>query len=401
MLRLTLAKAEASPTSSPTGTPPNVALWFGRPFARAGGHLAHGHGQRCGGCFQPRDWVVGDAEVMSPRELKEQHQQHPRCRKNLPQTRTDARHPHELTLTMHPYGGAAGFICDGCQLAGRRMSYHCAQCQFDLHVDCEKAKAFHEHKNNNPWQRRQQWFRLHNQALKKMEKNKPKALEKARELLKHQLELSVHHRATPLYNLACVESLCGALEESVNYLREAVAAGWTDFEHLKADKDLDNIRELDGYKELIAASVDESNEKTEEEAKEDAPKAEAEEKTEITGESQAFAVASPPPYAVTAPIPPSTPTPVEPAVQLVPNYAPSITEKELNETPAPAPAPAQPTSPPALSESKSAVAEFDEKLSTLEEMGWNDRRKNITTLVRTHGDLVAAVQVLLEEAGTY
>jgi len=44
---------------------------------------------------------------------------------NLPPTRTDERHKHELTLTDSPYG-ENGYICDGCRLTGvTKLSYSC------------------------------------------------------------------------------------------------------------------------------------------------------------------------------------------------------------------------------------------------------------------------------------
>ncbi|MHC4608433.1 MAG: tetratricopeptide repeat protein [Planctomycetota bacterium] len=55
-----------------------------------------------------------------------------------------------------------------------------------------------------------------------------------------------------LYNAACGHSLLGNKEEAVDYLKKSVAAGYTNFNHMEADSDLDAIRDTDGYKELLA-----------------------------------------------------------------------------------------------------------------------------------------------------
>lgn len=405
MLRLTLKKADKASSNSDDSSSesPNSSPRRGWGVGRRCGRTLPGRANCPAVPFKAREWLVEGASPKSLGERREMCEQRREELTSLPKTRVDERHPHELMLTVRPYGHGR-FVCDGCDGAGRRMSYHCVECKFDLHIDCEKAQQFAKGKEegNHPWARRQRWFRLHNQAMKKIEKQRPKALEKARELLKEQVEISVFHRATPLYNLACVESLCGNQEEAVKYLREAVEAGWTDMAHLKADKDLANIRDFAGYKEFLVSVVN-GNEKTEEESKEVAKVPELAKTDEKVEEAAQPKVDPPPPYATTAPMPPSSPVGVPAELHLVPDYAPSITREELNEPPVPTLSPVTPTpSPtPALSESKSAVAEFDEKLTTLEEMGWNDRRKNITTLVRTRGDLVAAVQMLLEEAGAY
>jgi len=72
--------------------------------------------------------------------------------------------------------------------------------------------------------------------------------------------------------------------------------------------------------------------------------------------------------------------------------------------PAPAPVEPAPVVPPVvpqpsavLSGSSSSIDEFQSKLKTLEEMGFPDRRRNITALVLARGDLVVAVQSLLSQ----
>jgi carboxyl-terminal processing protease len=54
-----------------------------------------------------------------------------------------------------------------------------------------------------------------------------------------------------LYNLACGYSLLGRKEEALSRLEDAVAAGFDNYEHLEKDSDLDNIRTMPGFVELV------------------------------------------------------------------------------------------------------------------------------------------------------
>lgn len=54
------------------------------------------------------------------------------------------------------------------------------------------------------------------------------------------------------YDAACLYSLMGNGEESVEYLRKAFETGFTRFHHVLADRDLDNIRNLESYKTLMS-----------------------------------------------------------------------------------------------------------------------------------------------------
>ena len=58
--------------------------------------------------------------------------------------------------------------------------------------------------------------------------------------------------ASALYNTACGYALLGARAEAVVFLERAVAAGFTDFAHIRADTDLDSIRAEPGYLRLLA-----------------------------------------------------------------------------------------------------------------------------------------------------
>lgn len=53
------------------------------------------------------------------------------------------------------------------------------------------------------------------------------------------------------YNLACSFSLKGRLNESLGSLEKAIDLGYDDLVHLLNDRDLDSLRDEDGYKTLI------------------------------------------------------------------------------------------------------------------------------------------------------
>ncbi|MCM1502071.1 MAG: tetratricopeptide repeat protein [Bacteroidales bacterium] len=55
-----------------------------------------------------------------------------------------------------------------------------------------------------------------------------------------------------LYDAACLYSLMGEREKALSYFRKALESGYNNFNHIRCDSDLDNIRETDEFKELIA-----------------------------------------------------------------------------------------------------------------------------------------------------
>ena len=75
----------------------------------------------------------------------------------------------------------------------------------------------------------------------------------------HDKGLAVDLRLTQLrsqdpiawYNLACSYSLLKRLDESIEALRRSFELGYTDFNHLRRDPDLANIRHAPKYKQLM------------------------------------------------------------------------------------------------------------------------------------------------------
>ena len=60
---------------------------------------------------------------------------------------------------------------------------------------------------------------------------------------------------TPLYNLACCESLSGRTSDAIEHLRQAIELSEQFRAYAKDDSDFDPIREEPGFKELVEAPV--------------------------------------------------------------------------------------------------------------------------------------------------
>lgn len=54
------------------------------------------------------------------------------------------------------------------------------------------------------------------------------------------------------YNLACSHSLLGKMKESVDALKKAIQLGYSDWNYVKKDADLDNLRKSPEFKEIWA-----------------------------------------------------------------------------------------------------------------------------------------------------
>jgi tetratricopeptide (TPR) repeat protein len=54
------------------------------------------------------------------------------------------------------------------------------------------------------------------------------------------------------YNMACCHSKQGRKDKAISTLCTAVEHGWSDFRHMERDTDLDAIRQMEGYKKLLA-----------------------------------------------------------------------------------------------------------------------------------------------------
>jgi len=71
--------------------------------------------------------------------------------------------------------------------------------------------------------------------------------------LEVDLKLTQLRESDPImwYNLACSYSLLNRVDDAANALRQAIALGYDDPNHLKNDPDLINLRRSAAYRELL------------------------------------------------------------------------------------------------------------------------------------------------------
>jgi len=93
-----------------------------------------------------------------------------------------------------------------------------------------------------------QRMRLHQQALQLL---RAKAYDEAIKVLMKILG-AYPHDSTALYNTACAYALKGERDKAVEFLKRSVEEGFTDFDHIARDHDLDSIRDHPGYNDLMA-----------------------------------------------------------------------------------------------------------------------------------------------------
>ncbi|MHC5035951.1 MAG: PDZ domain-containing protein [Planctomycetota bacterium] len=89
--------------------------------------------------------------------------------------------------------------------------------------------------------------RLHGEGLRLLQSKKfDEAIRKFGEILKKNPDDMIAY-----YNLACAYSLKGEKERAVTALVRSVMKGYSGFDHMESDPDLDPIREMVGYKRIL------------------------------------------------------------------------------------------------------------------------------------------------------
>eukprot|EP01103_Thecamoeba_quadrilineata_P019550 TRINITY_DN7968_c0_g1_i1.p1 TRINITY_DN7968_c0_g1~~TRINITY_DN7968_c0_g1_i1.p1 ORF type:complete len:302 (-),score=52.44 TRINITY_DN7968_c0_g1_i1:20-925(-) len=99
-------------------------------------------------------------------------------------------------------------------------------------------------------QGKQRWFGkiLHKKALRELEE---KNYRDAHKILETLINLNPSD-SIALYNMACCEALTGATESALTHLVLAVENGYSDVDHIQNDPDLESIRGLHQYWEIIS-----------------------------------------------------------------------------------------------------------------------------------------------------
>lgn len=76
--------------------------------------------------------------------------------------------------------------------------------------------------------------------------------EKAVETMQTIMANDTTDRLVSLYNSACLYARLGDKKEAMRYLREAVDGGYNEFDHIEKDYDLDPLRDMPEYRELMS-----------------------------------------------------------------------------------------------------------------------------------------------------
>jgi hypothetical protein len=109
---------------------------------------------------------------------------------------------------------------------------------------------------------KQKIWLLHNKALTLMSIGDHNSLFKAKDIL---LEILTHQSNDPIvyYNLACVESLIGNVDQAISYLKISISEGYNDYLHMIEDPDFNNIRNSEGYRECLQSISPKENQNQE------------------------------------------------------------------------------------------------------------------------------------------
>ncbi|PSS10032.1 Nucleoredoxin 1-2 like [Actinidia chinensis var. chinensis] len=105
---------------------------FSHPHLLQPSQVAESEEIHCSGCEQP---LSGQAYSCTKPNC-DYFFLHESCF-NLPRQLCHRSHPHHpLSLLPFPAYPSGSFSCNACDQVGRAFVFHCATCQFDLHVKC-------------------------------------------------------------------------------------------------------------------------------------------------------------------------------------------------------------------------------------------------------------------------
>jgi len=96
---------------------------------------------------------------------------------------------------------------------------------------------------------------LHKKALECLSSIDKEVIQKGKDYLISMVQMKPDNYIA-LYNLACAESLLNRIPESLQTLEQAIRSGYRNLEHMLEDADLDNIRNSEGFINLISLISD-------------------------------------------------------------------------------------------------------------------------------------------------
>jgi len=314
----------------------------------------------------------------------------------------DSRHEHALTWTASAYPHGR-FICDGCKLDGRGPSFHCALCKFDLHPDCNAAAdAAHG------GQLQRQTIRISREAaLLLRNKRDLVAVGKARDLLQECVDRAKSRGESPRglqYRLAMAEALLGHDETALTLIEDVSQNGNVNMHSLRHDDAWSTLRSQPRFQAVLnkgkaaraQASIIRGHFRRNRNPDSDNSD------TSDSSDSDSDHEALKPRKRYNLHVKPALKEAQKPvAVSVAAPVAPAVAIKIA----APAVAPVAPVAPVKVEvvpaavpnlEDSARTTEFKGKVALLEEMGFSDRGRVISALVLARGDVLAAVQSLLQ-----
>jgi len=256
--------------------------------------------------------------------------------------------------------------------------------------------------------RRMQLQGLHEEAFGLME---AKNYEEAKALFVKQAEAikCPWKKSTPLYNIACCESLLGNIDSALSFLSQAIANGFRNVQHIEQDVDLISLRGLEAYELMISELKESPQPKRARTGWRGGWGCQQNQEREIKHEIREAS-----PLVIRSPSRPTVPSPeIVPAesefisfAETTPSTLQSDTFITVADKPAEFPAEeikaeikpeiqveAVPEELPA--HKKFFSAEFQSELASLQAMGFTDVPKNLACLRKAKGNLSEAVVLLL------
>eukprot|EP01087_Luapelamoeba_hula_P013252 TRINITY_DN378_c0_g1_i2.p1 TRINITY_DN378_c0_g1~~TRINITY_DN378_c0_g1_i2.p1 ORF type:complete len:411 (+),score=102.49 TRINITY_DN378_c0_g1_i2:47-1234(+) len=210
---------------------------------------------------------------------------------------------------------------------------------------------------------------LHEQAMGCIGADKERSvMENGKKYLQSMLDLVPTHPVAN-YNMACVHSLLGHLQEAADSLRAAIQGGYNNLKHMMQDADLENLRATPYFNDLVQLLQRQLNQHTTTSPTTTSPSSSAEEApmTQMS-ELPCEPIDVPQPQAV------ATVTVIE-AKQV--EREPIVVVEQVEVSPAP------------------IVTAFATQQATLQSMGFCDIERNESLLVRRRGDITKCINDLL------
>lgn len=169
------------------------------------------------------------------------------------------------------------------------------------------------------------------------------------------------------YNLGCIESIRGNLENAIAHLESAVDCGYTNVDWMLKDNDLANVRPLRAFHELVARAYTKNNETTTQSETQTQPAQGADASVQSSSSEQASA-------------------------QTEENGAQTEAQQEEEEEAAEEPVPSAPTQieEPEMQENQQQQ-KWHVQLGLLHEMGLTDDAQNVALLERWNGNMARVI----------